>query len=63
MTSKANKITSGYPLILNYLGIFAILIGIINLFPLIVLAFYPEELDQALFFVVPGIITILIGLL
>ena len=63
MTSKEKKITSGYPLILNYLGIFAILIGIINLFPLIVLAFYPEELDQALFFVVPGIITILIGLL
>jgi len=63
MTSKQKKITSGYPLILNYLGIFAILIGIINLFPLIVLAFYPEELDQALFFVVPGIITILIGLL
>jgi len=63
MTSKEKKITSGYPLILNYLGIFAILIGIINLFPLIVLAFYPEELDQALFFVVPGTITILIGLL
>ena len=57
------KITSGYPLIVNYLGIFSILIGIINLFPLIVLVFYPEELDQALFFVVPGIITILIGLL
>jgi trk system potassium uptake protein len=57
------KITSGYPLIVNYLGIFAILIGIINLFPLIVLIFYPEELDQALFFVVPGIVTILVGLL
>lgn len=57
------KITSGYPLIINYLGIFAILIGIINLFPLIVLVFYPEELDQALFFVIPGVITILLGLL
>jgi len=57
------KITSGYPLIINYLGIFAILIGIINLFPLIVLAFYPEEVDQALFFVIPGVITILLGLL
>ena len=38
---------SGYPLIINYLGIFAILIGLILLIPLTVIIFYPEEIKEA----------------
>ncbi len=61
MNSK--KHTSGYPLIINYLGIFAILIGLINLIPLIVIPFYPEEIVEAKNFYIPALATILIGAL
>lgn len=56
------KITSGYPLILNYLGIFAILIGIINLLPLILLVFKPGEAQHATGFLVSGFGAIAVGL-
>lgn len=55
------KSISGYNLIINYLGIFAIIIGIINLMPLLVLPFYLEELSQAKYFLIPGLGSILIG--
>ncbi len=56
------KITSGYPLIFNYLGIFAILIGIINALPLAVILFYPDEVTYLWHFLAPSLMTIFIGL-
>jgi len=58
-----SKILSGYKLIINYLGMFAVLVGIILLVPLILILFRPEEFNQAHFFFVPGAISILIGTL
>jgi trk system potassium uptake protein TrkH len=60
---KQKKIVSGYPLIINYLGIFAVLIGIINLLPLFLLIFHPHEIEHALDFAIPGLSSIVIGLL
>ncbi|MCF7932069.1 MAG: TrkH family potassium uptake protein [Acholeplasmataceae bacterium] len=55
------RVISGYPLILNYLGIFSILIGLILLLPLTVVVFRPEELDQVFYFLIPSLIAIVIG--
>lgn len=55
------KNISGYPLIINYLGIFAILIGVINLIPLLVIPFYPEEIVEAKYFFIPALSAIFIG--
>ncbi len=55
------KVTSGYPLIINYLGIFAFLIGFINLLPLILLAFRPAEMEYAQYFLIPGLTSIFVG--
>ena len=55
------KVISGYPLILNYLGIFAILIGIITLIPLIMLLFFRDEMVYAKYFYLPALFSILIG--
>ena len=57
------KITSGYPLIINYLGIFSILIGLINLMPLILIPFRMEDIRDAYLFLYPGLISIAIGLI
>lgn len=57
------KSLSGYNLIINYLGIFAVVIGIINLIPLLVLPFYLEELSFAKYFLIPGLASIFIGAL
>ncbi|WP_215698790.1 TrkH family potassium uptake protein [Clostridium sp. MCC353] len=59
-----DKITiSGYTLITGYLGIVMIMAGVITLLPLLTLIFYPQELDQAGYFIVPGVISILAGYL
>lgn len=55
------KSISGYPLIINYLGIFAILIGFIVLIPLIVILFYPSEIAEAKYFYIPALSAMLIG--
>lgn len=60
-TNMEKKITSGYPLIINYLGIFAFLIGFINLLPLVLLAFRPEESQYAQYFLIPGLTSIVVG--
>ena len=57
------KITSGYPLIINYLGIFAILIGIINALPLAIILFYPDEITYLWHFLAPSLVTIGVGLI
>ncbi|MBE0700742.1 MAG: TrkH family potassium uptake protein [Acholeplasmataceae bacterium] len=55
------KTISGYTLIINYLSIFAVLIGIINLAPLVLLIFRPQEANQAMHFLIPGFGSILVG--
>ncbi len=52
---------SGYPLIINYLGIFAILIGLILLIPLTVIIFYPSEVTEATNFLIPSLSSIGLG--
>ena len=50
-----------YRLVIYYLSIFIIMIGAIQLLPLLVLPFYPEESVFAWCFILPGIITVLLG--
>lgn len=57
------KKASGYRLIFGYLGIFIALIGVICLFPLAMLPFFPSESRSWLSFFVPGIVSIVLGLL
>lgn len=52
-----------YRLITYYLSIFLIMIGIIQLLPLLVLPFYPEEMSYAPCFVIPGAVAIFLGYL
>jgi trk system potassium uptake protein TrkH len=52
---------SGYKLILGYLGLFMMMIGVIILLPLVVLIFFPEEIENAKYFIVPGVISIVLG--
>lgn len=53
----------GSRLLLGYMGIVMILAGVITLLPLLTLVFYPEELDQARYFIVPGTASMLAGYL
>jgi trk system potassium uptake protein len=55
------RTVSGYPLIVNYLGIFSILIGLILLVPLIVIMFRPQEIAQLPHFIIPSLIAISSG--
>ena len=50
-------------LILHYMSIFIVMIGIIQLIPLLVLPFYPEEISYAYCFLIPGLVAIAIGVL
>ena len=52
-----------YRLITYYLSIFIIMVGGIQLLPLLVLPFYPDEISYARCFLIPGISAILIGIL
>lgn len=56
-----NNKLHGYALIFNYLSIFLLLIGIIILIPLGLLIFYPEETSYAPCFIIPGVLSILVG--
>ncbi len=51
-----------YRLIAYYLSIFVVMIGIIQLIPLLGLIFYPEEASYAHCFIIPGIITVCAGM-
>lgn len=53
----------GYQLIIGYLGYVTILIGFIVLLPLLTLLFYPEEMENAKCFIIPGVLTVLTGYL
>lgn len=61
--TKEKRIISGYPLILNYLGVFAILIGLLILVPLLTLIFYVDSREQAFYFIIPSLSSIAVGLL
>jgi len=52
-----------YRLVFFYLSIFVMMIGSIQLLPLLVLPFYPEEIRYAPCFIIPGVLTIFIGYL
>lgn len=52
-----------YKLIFFYLSIFVMMIGLIQLFPLLAIPFYPEDSVYAYCFLIPGIASILIGFL
>lgn len=52
-----------YRLVLYYLSVFIFLIGIIQLLPLLVLPFYPEEIGYAKCFIIPGILSFLVSYL
>ena len=52
-----------YQLVFYYYGFFLVLIGLIQLLPLINLIFFPAESNLLHCFLVPGIITIIIGLI
>ncbi|MCQ2742851.1 MAG: TrkH family potassium uptake protein [Bacilli bacterium] len=56
------KPSSGYQLVLGYLGRFIVFIGVITLLPLLTLFFYPQETAAWSSFVVPGAGSIIIGL-
>ena len=52
-----------YKLVFYYLSIFVMMIGCIQLLPLLVLPFYPEEISYASCFIVPGVLAIFGGYL
>jgi trk system potassium uptake protein len=62
MTKEKNTI-SGYALVLNYLGSFSILIGLIILTPLMLIIFWSQERAHALYFVIPAGFSFVIGLI
>jgi len=51
----------GWPLILGYLGIFLIIIGIVDLLPIIIFPFYPNEISRVWAFLLPGLSSVIIG--
>jgi trk system potassium uptake protein TrkH len=57
------KVISGYPLLLGYVGYFLMMIGLITLLPLLTIIFYSSEVNDSQYFIVPGVISILIGYL
>jgi len=61
MDDKMKKNIHGYTLILSYIGIFSFLIGIINLMPLLLILFQPDQAPYALHFMIPGFLSIFIG--
>ena len=52
-----------YQLVFYYYGFFLILIGLIQFLPLINLLFYPDESNLLHCFLLPGVITVLIGII
>ena len=52
---------SYYKLIFYYLSIFIMMIGLIQLIPLLTIPFYPEEFKYAYCFLIPGILSVLFG--
>lgn len=51
----------GFGLIVYYLSIFLVIIGLIILLPLMALPFYPEEVNEAKNFIIPGVLSVFVG--
>lgn len=62
LVNKPKEVT-GYPLIIGYIGSMMMIIGCITLLPLLILVFYPQDASESSFFILPGIIYIVIGYL
>lgn len=58
----AKRILAGYRLIRSYLGVILILIGCVLLLPLLVLLAFPNEIIYAKYFLIPGLVSIVIGI-
>ena len=52
-----------YRLVMYYMGIFIMMIGLIQLFPMVIIPFYPEEINYAYCFLIPGIASMVAGYL
>lgn len=50
-------------IIISYIGVFLIIIGVINLIPLLVLVAYPEEFIYGKYFFIPGVLSMILGLI
>ena len=61
MPNFKRKIVKGLPMVFGYFGIFAILIGLLDLAPLLMVAFYPSETGAVFPFLIVGGTNILIG--
>ena len=59
---KRDGVARGYTLIFGYLGIFLISIGIVCLIPLLLIPFFVSEGGSFLAFLIPGIVSILVGI-
>lgn len=59
--TKEKDIVKGYSLIIGYIGYFMIIIGIILLIPLFSIFLYPEEIKYAKNFVIPSVISVILG--
>lgn len=57
------EVAEGYKLIVGYLGIVTMLVGFINLLPLLTLFAYKQEVSNAKYFIIPGTIAVLVGYL
>lgn len=57
------KTVKGFPLILGYFGLFLVLEGVVTIFPLAILLFYPGEWMCYLDFLVPGLSAMALGFL
>jgi trk system potassium uptake protein TrkH len=55
------KEVTGVRLLLGYLGIFLIFEGLVTIFPLLLLAFYPSEIACWPLFVIPGVAGVVLG--
>lgn len=55
------KKSSGFALIVHYIGAVAIVIGCILLVPLIMLIPFPQEIEEAKYFIIPGTLCIAAG--
>lgn len=57
------RLITGKRLLFYYMGVFVSMIGGIMLLPLLILPFYPSEISDAKYFILPGIVTVLLGYL
>ncbi|MFU8793198.1 MAG: TrkH family potassium uptake protein [Acholeplasmataceae bacterium] len=55
------KTVTGYRLIFGYLGIFMMMVGLINFLPIIVIIFYPEDMTYINHFLLSGTVSIIMG--